>query len=307
VVVPPLAGLIAFLAASAPTASVPVANAADPFGPLTPFLREAAPLPPPRAFEPDSLPVENHTEAERYSPNLYRQFGLSLGVAAYDNFDTTLRVSGEILGASLDLEDFLGVDDSDTIGRIDAHYSFNRRHRIDVSYYDIRRSGSRTIGQDIVIGDETIPAGTIDTFFNTKIIKLDYRYNFVADYRTVIGASIGAHTMLIDLGVSNEAFAVDSEFDAAAPLPLLGLHAAYALSEKWSLNGSVEFLQFDVDAYRGFINDTRLTIEHDTWEHFGWGIGYNGFTVDGDIDDGRLHADLEYGYQGLMLYLRCYF
>jgi hypothetical protein len=114
--------------------------------------------------------------------------------------------------------------------------------------------------------------------------------------------------MGIDFGISNQAFSAEEEFKASAPLPLLGLHAAYALSDHWSLNGSVEFLQFDIQAYRGFISDTRLTVENDTFEHFGWGIGFNGFKIDGSIDgDNGLTADLEYGYQGLMLYLRCYF
>ena len=243
-----------------------------------------------------------------YSPNIYRKFSLSGGAAAYDDFTAKVSVSGNIVGTSLDFEDFLAIDDSTTIARFDAHYSFNRRHRVDASYYDIRRSGSRTISEDIVFGDVTIPAGTVQSFFDTQIFKLAYRYNFVADTRTVIGASFGAHLMGIDIGVSNEEFAVEEDFKVAAPLPLLGLHGAYALSDTWSLNASYEFLKFDIEAYRGFIGDLRLTVEHDTFEHFGWGIGFNGFKVDGHIEgDGPLEADLEYGYQGLMLYLRGYF
>ncbi len=290
--------------------SAPAAAVADPapYGLLTPFVVGVDPVLVPGPVDPDALPSQSST-AEHYAPNLYRQFTLSLGVAAYDNFGTNLRVSGDAgLGATLDLEDFLGIDNSDTIGRLDAHYSFNRRHRVDASFYDINRSGTATIADDIEFGDVVIPAGDINTFFDTQIFKLAYRYNFVADTRTVIGASIGAHVMGINAGISNDSFAVEEEFKVAAPLPLIGLHAAYALSDKWSLNASLEFLQFDVQAYRGFISDSRLTIEHDTFDHFGWGVGFNGFKIDGSIDgDNGLTADLEYGYQGLMLYLRWYF
>ena len=66
-----------------------------------------------------------------------------------------------------------------------------------------------------------------------------------------------------------------------------------------------DFLQFDVSAYHGLITDTRLTLEHDTFHNFGWGIGFNGFRVNGQIDgNSDLVAKLDYGYQGLMVYLR---
>ena len=56
------------------------------------------------------------------------------------------------------------------------------------------------------------------------------------------------------------------------------------------------------------ITDSRLTLDHDTFKHFGWGIGFNGFSADAQADgDDDLSAKLEYGYQGLMLYLRLLF
>jgi hypothetical protein len=272
-----------------------------------PLIRLEEPLPVPGPVDPEALPSESDT-AKHYAPNLYRRFEFSAGVAAYDKFSTNLQVSGDAgAGASLDLEDFLGISSSDTIARFDAHYSFNRRHRIDASYYDIRRSGTKGTDEDITVGDVVIPAGSVDSKFDTQILKLAYRYNFVADERTVIGASFGVHVMGIDFGIQNDSFSVEEQFKVAAPLPLIGLHAGYALSDKWSLLGSVEFLQFDIDEYRGFISDTRLTIQHDTFEWLGWGVGFNGFRVDGSIEGEQdLKADLEYGYQGLMLYLRFY-
>jgi hypothetical protein len=61
---------------------------------------EAPPLPAPTVVDPDALPSESSTASE-YAPNIYRRFNLSVGVAAYDNFGTNLRVSGDAgVGAS---------------------------------------------------------------------------------------------------------------------------------------------------------------------------------------------------------------
>jgi hypothetical protein len=256
-------------------------------------------LPPaPRAQEPVNL--------EPY-PNLHKRFGLSLGGAAYGNFNTNLRVdSNVVVGASIDLEDTLGVDEDSFVARLDGFYSFNERHRVDFSVYDISRSGTRTLLNDIQVGDTTFPAGAgVETDFDTTILKLAYRYNFVTDYRTVIGASAGIHGMAIDAKLSAPGVSLSEEFEAIAPLPVLGLHGEYALSKRWKMLASVEMLQIDIGTARGFLSDQRLSIEHNAFENFGWGFGYNGFNTDLKIEgDGPLTAEFDYDFQGLMLYIR---
>ena len=90
-------------------------------------------------------------------------------------------------------------------------------------------------------------------------------------------------------------------------MPLVGIHAAYALSPKWRLASHIEFLQLSIGDYSGGIRDTLLTLDHDTFKHFGWGIGYNGFDLNATIQgDHGLQADIGYAYQGLMIYARAY-
>jgi hypothetical protein len=257
----------------------------------------------------DPEPDREFVDGKGYYRNIYRRFYLSVGAAAFEKFNTNMRVSGDAgLGSDLDLEDLLGLGESSTVARIDGRYAFNRRHWIEFSYFDINRDGERTIANDIIVGDVTIPAGTVDTTFDTAIFKIAYRYNFVTDPRTVIGASFGFHVMSIDSSFKSPSFNVEEDYTVDAPVPLVGLHGAYALSEKWKLSASAEFLQFDIGDYRGLITDTRLTIDHDTFEHFGWGVGFNGFSADATLKgrDG-LKSDIEYGYQGLLIYLRFMF
>jgi hypothetical protein len=204
------------------------------------------------------------------------------------------------------MEDFLGLDDSNFIGRLDAFYAFSRRHRVDISVFDISRDGTRTVAEDLQIGNVVIPAGEVDTSLDTLIIKAAYRYNFVADTRTAIGASLGLHTMGIDLALESPEFEVSESFRATAPLPVIGLHGEYALSERWKLLASMELFQVDLGFAQGFVGDNRLAIEHDLFDHVGWGLAINGFRLDAEIVDSPQTADLEYAYQGVLLYLRGY-
>ncbi len=260
------------------------------------------------AIDLSSFSPQEPQEPEPYA-NLYKTFGLTIGGAAYDNFDTSLRVdSDNLVGGVLDLEDTLGVDDSSTVVRIDSFYNFNKYHGINLSYYDIRRDGSRAVLEDIDFGNVSIPLGSeVKTEFDTKILKLAYRYNFVADYRTAIGASFGFHTMQFETSLNAANISVSEEFKATVPLPVLGLHFEYALSPTWKLLTSVEVLQVDIGSARGFLSDQRLTIEHNPFHNFGWGLGYNGFDLEATIEgEGSLTGRINYDFAGLLLFARWY-
>lgn len=256
------------------------------------------------------LPTAARSEvaaAEDHYPNMYRRFGVSLGMAALGNFNSQVSVGTDVLvGASIDLEDTLGISESDFVGRFDTFYAFNPRHRIDFSIFDINRSGTRSIGEDLDFGEVVIPAGEVDTSFNTMVVKLAYRYNFVADTRTAIGFSAGLHTMGIDLGLDSTVGSVSESFDVTAPLPVIGLHGEYALSERWKILASTELFQIDIGYFSGYLQDSRLAIEHDLFDHMGWGVSLNGFQMGADMEDGPLRAEIEYAYQGLIVYLRGY-
>lgn len=254
----------------------------------------------------DPVDKKSGIDSEGYYENLYRTFTFSGGFAAYAKFSTNLQVNGSAgAGADLDMEKALGLDQSSLIARFDARWAINRDHWLEFSYYDIDRNGSKDIPEDIQVGDVVIPAGPVHTGFDTQVGKIAYRYNFVTDPRTVIGASFGFHVMKINTEIQSESINVHETFKVTAPLPLLGIHGGYALSEKWRLSADAQFLQFDIGAYRGVVTDTRLTLDHDTFKNFGWGIGLNSFRVDGRVEgNGDLTSRLGYGYQGLMVYLR---
>jgi hypothetical protein len=81
--------------------------------------------------------------------NPWEKFGVDLGVFLFKT-DSEFRI-GSGLGVDIDVEDILGLDDSDTVFRTDASWRFseNRRHRLDFTWFSLRRDGSRKIGDDI--------------------------------------------------------------------------------------------------------------------------------------------------------------
>lgn len=249
----------------------------------------------------DTLPTPERFE------NIYRKAGLRFGGVAYSSFNTTARITTNGAGGIVDFEDLLGVDSSLNVARADAFYAFNDTHQVDVGYYDLRRTGRRTLTEEVHWGGTIIKVDEETTSkVGTQILKLAYRYNFVTDARVVLGGSFGLHTMKLDLGIRSTAGSVEESFGVTAPLPLFGLHGTYALSRTWSLYASGEILKLEIDNYGGTITDFRLGLDWDVFEHIGLGIELNAFNLAATLTDGPLSADLEYGYSGLGIYLRGY-
>jgi len=241
----------------------------------------------------------------------WKRLQLSLGAQLIAEVDTVLRVDSETLGrgAEIDLEDDFDVDDSLFLGRIDAGWRFAKRHALDFSVFRLAREGTRVIDRDIQIGDVVFPVDArVTSESEQTIVKLAYRYAFLNRERWHVGASIGAHTMDWKTEWRAGSLALEEDFDVLVPLPVLGLFGSYALTPKLYLEASSEFFGLEYEEFDGFLNNTRLALEHRTFRHAGFGIGLDYFLIDASVESesGNLSASAEYDYLGLVGYLRIF-
>lgn len=258
--------------------------------------------------EPPLLSAPRAEESQAYR---WPTLSLSLGAQLVGIVDTTMRVDSDTLGTGteVDLEDAFNLEDSFFLARLDATWLMSRRHSLDFSAFQLSRQGTRTIDRDIQIGDTVFPINSsVTNESDILMIKLAYRYAFLDRPRGQMGASLGFHTMDWDTQWSAGALSLDEDFDVLIPLPVLGLFGAYALSPRWYLNASSEFFGLSYEELEGFLNNTRLSLEHRTFEHVGFGLGVDYFLVNASIanESGNLEASTEFDYAGLLVYMRVF-
>lgn len=140
------------------------------------------------------------------------------------------------------------------------------------------------------------------------MVKLAYRYAFLDNPRGHAGASFGFHTMSWNNEWRAASLSLEEDFDVTIPLPVLGVFGAYALSPRWYLNASSEFFGLDYEEFNGFLNNTRLSVEHRTFSHVGFGCGLDYFLINASVanESGSLEASAEYDYLGFLVYMRIY-
>lgn len=249
----------------------------------------------------------------------WEKFSAALGVFV-STLDGTLRI-GAGVGVDVDLEEALDLDSASTVMRADALWRFskNRRHRLDLTWFSFRRSGSRTVGQDITIEDDagnqiTIEAGTrVDAHFDLDIYELAYTYSFFQDDRIDLAAGVGLYIMPIDFGLRvTGLFEEEGSERFTAPLPVLGLRTDIALTPKWFLRSGAQIFYMDYETFTGALVEFRGAVEYNPWKHVGIGIGFDAmeFRLESNDEDWPgvdLNGKVTFNYTGAQLYLRYFF
>lgn len=243
------------------------------------------------------------------------KFTINLG-AFFSSSSSNVRLSAKGVGVGIDVEEALGLDVSTSVFRADGMWRFsdNRRHRADLSWFALRRSGETTLGQDIVIDDVTYPTGSqVNTEFDMDVFKAAYSYSFFQDDRMDIGAGLGLYIMPISFELNATGLLNGQAAESVtAPLPVFGLRADFALTPKWLLKSSIDFFYLEYEQFKGSVFDTKFAVEYKAFKHVGFGAGIENFNMaieaEGeDYPEIDLVGKIEYRYLGAMLYATFYF
>ncbi len=269
-----------------------------------------------RAAVQDQSPVESDFD---YEPP---QFVLSFGGEIFSSFDSELRLESKAIGGGgteLDFEDDLGFDESTDSVRIDSSWVIDdaRVHRLDFSFFNIRRQSSYRIDREIEWGGNTIPIQSdVTAFFKTAIYKLSYRYNILAEKRYEFGMGLGLHMSRLGVGIGATGVSVSEEFRMTVPMPVVGMGGRFSFTPQLHLTGAIDALYvkfsgldgvLDDRQVEGLVLDSRVALEYDLLRNFGVGLGVNYFRLNANYGNRIAQLALDYEYQGLMFYARAFF
>jgi hypothetical protein len=262
-----------------------------------------------------SVPVVFAAESTDSKDNPWERFSLSLG-GFITTLDSTVVLGAKELGTGvvINVEDALNLDSSLTVFRGDAFVRLgsSQRHRLDFSYYDLRRSATRTLEKDLEIGGNTYPIGTtVDSSLNFQIIKGGYSYSLLQDKRVDIALGLGMFVIPIDFEVSAAGRRSTSE-SITAPLPFVHFRADIALTPKFFLRQTYELFYMEVNSFQGSLFNGLIALEYNPWKYIGFGFGYNIFRValkadGGDYPNIDFTGKIQLNYGGLLLYAKTWF
>jgi hypothetical protein len=207
-------------------------------------------------------------------------------------------------GDDVDLEDTLGITDSQTVAQFDALYRIGSYHRLEVGYFELLRSATATAQRDIQFGDQVFPAGTeLQTSVSSRVLRLAYAYSLMRDNQKELGVRAGLSygrmktTLRADGAVAAENARVE------VPLPTFGIFGRLPLGTHWQLGADVDLFALEFDRYDGYMAYLSLGLERELGENFDAGFGYNFYGMRLRAKDEDLRGTLRIRHQGPKLYL----
>ncbi len=245
-------------------------------------------------------------ESDQAQENPWERYSLTLG-GGIVYMKSDVRIGSQSTGISVNLEDALGLDTNMLVLRAEgiARLGDSRRHRLDFGYFDLSRSGTKTLGRDITIGNTLYPTGTtVDSEFDLKLFKGGYSYSLVQDARIDFGLGAGLYVLPVKFRISTSSGGALEESSSTSPLPFLEMHIDYALTPKLFIKQSLNLFYVEYQNFKGRLVDAMIGLEYNLWKHFGLGFAFNIFSLHVE-DKGsatNLKGSIDLAFSGLMLY-----
>ena len=231
-----------------------------------------------------------------------RQPKLEIRVTAFaDSADSKISRNADdgTPGDEIDLEDLLGVSDSDTIFQFDAIYRFNAFHRLEIGYHELTRAGTVSLGQDLRVGNTTFATGLdLTSTFNSELLRFSYGYSLMNDDQKELGVMAGIHVNSSITDIVATATGQRERSDVSTPLPVVGLFGSVELGEKSFLAAKAQMFAMEFDRLEGVMLYLNLEWQRRIGDRFSAGIAYNLYATDLESKDIDAQGTIETRHHG---------
>jgi hypothetical protein len=231
---------------------------------------------------------------------------INLG-AFYASVSNLAAVGGPGAGAgvAVNFENALGLSDYNVVGEASLHWRFAQRWRFDLDYFNINRSGTRTLTQDIDWNGTTVSAGTeVDTSAKFSDLRTAVGYSFFQRADKEIGLGLGLHVAQSKTSISytGTGAAVGtggaSSGNITAPLPVLVFYSNFALTDTWAMGMRLDWLSLAYGDYSGQIRGVAVDFLYQPYKHVGFGFGWHSLSLNLEVAKTDSSGTLKSSYQG---------
>lgn len=248
------------------------------------------------------------------TPILTDPFDFSVGGFLIDLNTSAAIGGGSGLGSVIRLEELLGLDESQSLLRLNFCWDFARKHSIGLTWFSISRGAEGAFDETVDFIDLRF-VGSYESTFDVDFWGLNYRYSLINNNRIDAGFSVGINTFDLSAAIEGEAVLIaeiptnpvvwyqGARAEIIAPVPGIGVFIDYAFTKKLIISSGFQLIDLTISGYDGRFIDTQVTLEWFFTRHFGIGGGLAAT----DIQVAYTGDDpyrIEYSYSGVLFHVR---
>ena len=254
-------------------------------------------------------------EAEDIHPLMTSKYWGNVGVY-FSSRDFYTSVNGSIANITrgIDFESSAGLDDRPDLFMAEFGWQFAPKWGVALQYFESERSASKTLSDAIEWQDLVFDVGVrVDAETSVEITRLFFARQFRDKGPHSLRLGAGIHWLSLGASVAGEATLNDlsTEFRRSVvkteiPMPNIGAWYRYSSSRKWMFNLRADWLSASVDKYQGRIWNAAAGVNFSPWDHFGLGLSYQFFRLDGEIKEDRWRGEVRTSFTGPYIYISGY-
>lgn len=244
---------------------------------------------------------------KRDVPWFVERFKISAGAyEALNNTNIKVGTNSGSTGTEIDFENTLGFTKYSPSFFADIQWRSSSRSRFALSYYNLRRNANYRLRESLDFGNHTYQVNAdVYAYFNTSIYRFSYGYAIFSKPKYELGLLIGTHIIGANAGIrllTNVVNAqVRDDFGVTAPLPDFGIWGGYAISNRFAVNGEIDYLAVKVKTIDGKILAYNISLIYKILAHLNLSAGMTGLNFKVNAYNDNLNGRLRWGNNGIFL------
>lgn len=207
-------------------------------------------------------------------------------------------------GTDIDLESGLGLEKDTNDFFLNGYYRFKPKHRLEASYYSLRREGTRVLDQTINWGDYTWDVNaTVKSDTKATFGRIGYAWSFVKKDRGEVslhGDIAYFETGLTIEGITSSGTARKEDGSAGFPYPTIGLSSNVYLGKRTVMDLRLDWIGgVEVSGVSGSILAGEIGFRCYFTQHFGLGAHWLLSEMDATTTDSSRELEVDWGWDGL--------
>ena len=208
-------------------------------------------------------------------------------------------------GTTLTAEQDLGLTDQVYQPRIELMFRLQKRGRLRVNFFDLRRSGEKQLDRKIQFGDQTFLADeTVQSTINWRQMDLTYTYSFLRGERYELGAGMGVHLLEAQATAQIPSTPQRADYSQAGPFASVALDGTYLIDRHWAFSARAQYLHVSVGNFSGLLEDYHTDLQYRWRRNLAFGVSYDYAQDEVDVRNHDPSGVLRLTFTGPELFVR---
>ena len=241
---------------------------------------------------------------------------LEVGYGTFFSSQTIqLQANASYLNDKIDFGKTFDLEKTHYRPNVSVMWRFLNRWRLYGEYFNFDRANERKLEEDIHWEVFTFEEGSyVKAGLKLDVLKVAVGYTVLDKHNQNLILGLGVHGLWVNPLLEGEA-TVDGETvhyknkstNTMATVPNVMAKYNYALSEKWSVAGKVDWLYLKVGDKSGGIWDVSPNITYQPIKNIGLSLNYRYFKVYEDVDKGHWDGEFLVEFKGPTLSINANF